>query len=110
MKEASEQFVDDYLMVSQNDQATYYDHIGIVASNGVGKGSEILREQFEEWASDLADREEKRGYEVGALFIRQLLIGWGADSFYKIAERFENEGDDISASLNSKENFKIWQA
>ncbi len=103
MTEASEQFVEDYLLVSQNVQEVYYDHIGIVASNGVGKGSEILRGQFEEWASDLADREEKRGYEVGALFIRQLLIGWGADSFYKIAERFQNEGQDISVALNSRE-------
>jgi hypothetical protein len=103
MTEASEQFVDDYLMVSQNVQDIYFDHIGIVASNGVGKGGEILRGQFEEWASDLADREEERGYEVGALFIRQLLIGWGADSFYKIAERFENEGQDVSVALNSRE-------
>jgi hypothetical protein len=103
MTEAREQFVDDYLMVSQNVQDVYYDHIGIVASNGVGKGGEILRGQFEEWASDLADREEKRGYEVGALFIRQLLIGWGADSFYKIAERFENEGQAVSVALNSRE-------
>jgi hypothetical protein len=110
MKEASEQFVDDYLMVSENCQEEYYEHMGLVSSNGVAKAGEIMRGQFEEWVSNLANQEEERGNEYGSLLIRQLLIGWGADSFYKIAERFENEADDISASLNSKENFKIWQA
>ncbi len=101
MKEASEQFVDDYLMVSENVQDVYFDHIGIVASNGVAKAGEIMRGQFEEWISNLANQEEERGNEYGSLLIRQLLIGWGADSFYKIAEHFKNEGDDISASLNA---------
>jgi hypothetical protein len=110
MTEASEQFVDDYLMVSQNCQEEYYEHMGLVSSYGVAKAGEIMRGQFEEWISNLANQEEERGNEYGSLLIRQLLIGWGADSFYKIAERFENEADDISASLNSKENFKIWQA
>jgi hypothetical protein len=110
MPEASEQFVEDYLMVSQNCQEEYYEHMGLVSSYGVAKAGEIMRGQFEEWISNLANQEEERGNEYGSLLIRQLLIGWGADSFYKIAERFENEADDISASLNSKENFKIWQA
>jgi hypothetical protein len=103
MPEASEQFVEDYLMVSENDQEAYYEHIGLVSSYGVTKAGEIMRGQFEEWISNLANQEEERGNEYGSLLIRQLLIGWGADSFYKIAERFENEGQAVSVALNSRE-------
>jgi len=60
-----------------------------VEREGVLRASEVIQEQFENWISQLADQEEERGNEYGSLLLKQLLIGWGSDSFYKIAKRFE---------------------
>jgi hypothetical protein len=93
MKEtdAREQFVEDFLLVSQNDSDTYFEYSRLVKFEGVLGASEAIKEQFEEWVSKLADDEDERGNEYGALLLRQLLIGWGSDCFYQIAKRFEVE-------------------
>jgi hypothetical protein len=89
--QAQEQFIEDFLLVSENDYDTYMDYTSLVARVGVMKASEQIENQFENWVSELADKEEERGNEYGALLLKQLLIGWGSDSFYKIAKRFEND-------------------
>lgn len=86
---AQEQFVEDFLLVSENDRDIYTEYTSLIEREGVLKASEIIQEQFENWISQLANQEEERGNEYGSLLIRQLLIGWGSDSFYKIAKRFE---------------------
>jgi hypothetical protein len=86
---AQEQFIEDFLLVSENDYDTYLDLTSTVKSEGVLKASEKIQEQFENWISQLADQEEEKQNVYGALLLRQLLIGWGGDSFYKIAKRFE---------------------
>ena len=86
---AQEQFIEDFLLVSENDYDTYLDLTSTVKSEGVLKASEKIQEQFENWITQLADQEEGRGNEYGSLLLKQLLIGWGSDSFYKIAKRFE---------------------
>jgi len=87
--QAQEQFIEDFLLVSENDYDTYLDLTSTVKSKGVLKASEMIQEQFENWISQLADQEEEKGNEYGSLLLKQLLIGWGSDSFYKIAKRFE---------------------
>ena len=89
--QAQAQFIEDFLLVSENTLETYTEYTSLVKSEGVLKASEIIQEQFENWISQLADQEEERGNEYGSLLIKQLLIGWGSDSFYKIAKRFEVE-------------------
>ena len=89
--QAQAQFVEDFLLVSENTLEIYTQYTALVKSRGVLKASEIIQEQFENWISQLADQEEERGNEYGSLLIKQLLIGWGSDSFYKIAKRFEVE-------------------
>jgi hypothetical protein len=87
--QAQAQFVEDFLLVSENTLETYTEYTALVKSKGVLKASEIIQEQFENWISQLADQEEERGNEYGSLLLRQLLIGWGSDSYYKIAKHFE---------------------
>lgn len=89
--QAQAQFIEDFLLVSENILETYTEYTALVKSKGVLKASEIIQEQFENWVSQLADQEEERGNEYGSLLIKQLLIGWGSDSYYKIAKRFEVE-------------------
>ena len=86
---AQEQFIEDFLLVSENDYDTYLDLTSTIKSEGVLKASEKIQEQFENWITQLADQEEVKGNEYGSLLLKQLLIGWGSDSFYKIAKRFE---------------------
>jgi hypothetical protein len=85
------QFVEDFLLVSQNDSDTYFEYSRLVKFEGVLGASEAIKEQFEGFVSKLADDEDERGNEYGALLLRQLLIGWGSDCFYQIAKRFEIE-------------------
>ena len=89
--QAQEQFVWDFLLVSENDYDTYMDYTSLVKSEGVAKSAEIIQEQFENWVSELAEQEEERGNAYGSLLLKQLLIGWGSDSFYKIAKNFAEE-------------------
>ena len=88
-KQAQEQFIEDFLLVSENDYQTYLDLTSTVKREGILKASEKIQSQFEDWITQLADKEEERGNEYGSLLLKQLLIGWGSDSFYKIAKRFE---------------------
>ena len=87
--QAQSQFVEDFLLVSENDYETYKNYTELVKKEGILKTSEKIQEQFENWISQLADQEEEKQNAYGALLLRQLLIGWGSDSFYKIAKRFE---------------------
>ena len=78
---AQEKFIEDFLLVSENDYDTYLDLTSTVKSEGVLKTSEKIQEQFENWISQIADQEEEKGNEYGSLLLKQLLIGWGSDSF-----------------------------
>ena len=86
---AREQFVQDFLLVSENDPDIYFDYSRLVRFEGVLGASEAMKEQFEEFVSNLADQENERGNEYGSLLLRQLLLGWGSDCFYQIAKRFD---------------------
>jgi hypothetical protein len=85
---ARQQFVDDFIMVAENDQETYYKYVNIIQDYGVMGGANKIQEDFENWISQLANDEDERGNEIGSLLLRQLLIGWGSDCFYQIAKRF----------------------
>ena len=87
--QAQAQFIEDFLLISENDYKTYLDLTSTVKRVGVLNTSEKIQAQFENWVSQLADQEEEKKNAYGALLLRQLLIGWGSDSFYKIAKRFE---------------------
>jgi len=89
--QAQEQFVEDFLLVSENDYDTFMDYTSLIKIKGVAKTAEIIQEQFENWVSELAEEQEEKKNAYGALLLRQLLIGWGSDSFFKIAQRFNQE-------------------
>lgn len=90
-QKAREQFVRDFLMVAENDHSTYLYAKKMVSKKGVLGASKKIQEDFEIWISQLAVDEKEKGNEFGSLLLRQLLIGWGADAFYQIAKRFEEE-------------------
>lgn len=90
-KTARDQFVEDFLLVAENDYEFYQQHREIYKFYGATHCAQVIQEEFERWIDSLAGEEEERSNEFGALLLRQLLIGWGDETFYKIAERFKSE-------------------
>lgn len=92
---AREQFVEDYLLVVDNDRDAYNEIMELVTKHE-GKVSAIsdqLREEFEEYISQVAEREREAGRQVGGDLIAQLLLGWGDSTFDKIARHFVEQGE-----------------
>lgn len=87
---AREQFVSDYLLVIDNDRDAFSETMELAERHGrnVPAISDQLREEFEEYISQVAEREREAGRVVGSLLISQLLIGFGSDAFDDIARYF----------------------
>jgi chorismate synthase len=89
MTTARDQFVEDFILVTDNDRDSYEGAKEIVLEKeSLTAISEEMQEQFEAYISQVADREEALGHEAGALLIRQMLIGWGNDAFDHIARHY----------------------
>jgi hypothetical protein len=91
---AREQFVQDYLLVTDNNQDAYKMHMKIARESGgsVSKMSDKLQESYELAISQTVDNLRQmsvfaRGY-ITADLISQLLLGWGSDVFDDIARHY----------------------
>ena len=97
MSIAKEQFVEDYLLVIDNDRYAYDETMELVAKHegSISAISDQLREEFEEYILQVAEREREAGRQVGGDLIAQLLLGWGDSTFDKIARHFveQTEGN-----------------
>jgi len=85
-----QQFVQDYTLVTDNDQEAYREALDIAreAGGSVVKASEKFKEQFEDYISQVVEREREQGNTTGADLISQMLIGYGSDSFDDIARHY----------------------
>ena len=88
--QATHQFAEDYILVTENDQDSYREILDMeeTKAGNMSGLSDRLREQFESYISEVAERERENGHEVGALLISQLLIGWGSGTFDQIAKHY----------------------
>ncbi len=92
---AREQFVQDVMMVLENDR-TAYEHIMNKAKRLIATGeeaptyklAEFLREYVENTIGFAVDPLHRDKGTVGALLIAQLCTGWGIDPFYDMAQDF----------------------
>jgi hypothetical protein len=93
---AKDQFVNDYTLVIDNDFTAWSEVMDIVRSKdrNLVVVSEQLREQFEQYVAEVADREEQLGNQVGALLIQQLLLNWGSDAFDVIARHYIGKDEE----------------
>ena len=87
---ATDQFVSDYTLVVDNDSDSYHEVIEMpeTLAGNVSGLSNKLKEQFETYISEVAEREREAGNEAGALLISQMLIGWGTHVFDRIARHY----------------------
>jgi hypothetical protein len=103
---ARDQFVSDFLLVVENDQAKYNEYRELVREEGLVRAGERIQNDFEGWIDSLATIELMGKNEVGSLLLRQLLSNWGFDAFYAIAERFE-EDEKFLDKIERQERNKI---
>jgi hypothetical protein len=86
---AIDQFVDDFTLVADNDQDIYSEIMEATKEyETVSALSDQLREDFESYVSQVAERERELGHTGEALLISQMLIGWGSDAFDRIARHY----------------------
>jgi hypothetical protein len=92
---AREQFIEDYLLVVDNDREAYSEIMELVEKHkgNISLISDQLREEFEEYISQVAEREREAGRQVGGDLITQMLFGWGDSTFDKIARHFVEQGE-----------------
>jgi hypothetical protein len=88
--QATHQFAEDYILVTENSAEAYREILDMeeTQAGNMSGLSDRLREQFEGYISEVAERERENGHEVGALLISQLLIGWGSGTFDQIAKHY----------------------
>ena len=87
---AREQFFNDYTLVVDNEREQFEDILGRenTRAGNVSGLSDELREEFETYISQVADRESEAGREVGSMLIREMLIGFGSAVFDDIARHY----------------------
>jgi len=87
---AREQFFNDYTLVVDNEREQFEDILGRknTRAGNVSGLSDELREEFETYISQVADRESEAGHEAGSMLIREMLIGFGSAVFDDIARHY----------------------
>ena len=87
---AREQFFNDYTLVVDNEKEEFENILGRenTRAGSVSGLSDELREEFETYISQVADRESEAGHEIGSMLIREMLIGFGSAVFDDIARHY----------------------
>lgn len=82
-----QQFVDDYMMVVQNDQEAWLHHESIAQQedNNVYGIADRLRDDFESSISNLLDKLDPSHVNYHVNIMREMLIGWGSTPYENIA-------------------------
>lgn len=95
MSTAQEKFVRDYLLVIDNDREAYKEVLEVVEKHDgeVFAISSELKEAFEEYISQVAEREREDGRQVGGDLIAQLLAEFGSEVFEEIARHYVKKGE-----------------
>jgi cell fate regulator YaaT (PSP1 superfamily) len=94
MSTAQEKFVRDYLLVLDNDKEAHSELMEVVRKHEgeVFAISSEIREAFQEYISQVAEREREDGRQVGGDLIAQLLAGFGSEVFEEIARHYVKKG------------------
>jgi len=91
---ASERFVEDYLLVMENDEQAYLALQDTVRqSDDINELVAALRMEWDELIDQLAtlaDNEWSEGSPAG-LLVRQIMGGWGDSEWFAIAKHLKGE-------------------
>lgn len=86
-KTGSQQFADDYILVLENDREGWDEATQEArrVNYNMPALSDSMREQFEALVSQVMENVEEDVTEFGSNLLKQILMGWGAGTFDKIA-------------------------
>ena len=94
MNTASEQFVQDYLMVMDNDEDAWRELQDTASQSAdINEFVQVLRTEWDEFVdqvASLADR-EWGNTSPAALLVRQIMGGWGDSEWFAIAKHYKKE-------------------
>jgi hypothetical protein len=84
----NQQFVDDYLMVVENDQEAWDDLIQMtrVYKGSVASISDVIKYDYETMVSTVIGTVKDELPSAAVNLLAQLLLGWGASEFDAIAK------------------------
>lgn len=105
---AREQFVEDFLLVAMNDQATYKELMAIVQKPRSINNDDysLLAKQLENWWSwkveEMMWATNKANKPTLSLFIGQFLHNWGIDTWQHIADYLCDKDDEIKQNEREK--------
>jgi hypothetical protein len=87
---ARQQFVADYLLVTDNNEAAYTLHIQLAheAGGSVSRMSDKVREMYEDAISAAVERERGISGHITADLIAQVMLDWGSAPFDDIARHY----------------------
>lgn len=95
MNTAREQFVEDYLLVADNDYEFYNSLKESAAElDSVPALSDKLREEYELLTEQICELVEANISDIAGLLVRQLLQGWGSSPFDEIARELLSRKDN----------------
>jgi len=84
--EPAKQFAQDFLLVVENDFVAWQDLSSFAKTHEVADIADYVRDSFEKLFSDIADMVEDKFHELGSSLLRQLLLTWGIEPFWIIAQ------------------------
>jgi len=85
----NQQFVDDYLLVVENDREAWDDIIQMARAENYNMPaiSDIIKEGYETMVSDVIGSVREELPEAAVNLLSQMLFGWGLAEFDAIARR-----------------------
>ncbi len=91
---ASDVFVNDYLLVMDNDEDAWRDLMSTAKqSEDINEFANVLRQEWDDYVSQVAGLAEREwGNDTPAtLLIRQIMGGWGDTEWFAIAKHYYRE-------------------
>lgn len=96
MTQPSQQFVDDYMVVVENDHYGWLWHIAIAKENNneVSALADVLRDEFEDFVLGTLLKVDAGHNDWRANVVREMLIGWGTQPYENIAREIISRLDE----------------
>lgn len=98
MNTASEQFVQDYLLVMDNDEDAWRGLVDTARQSAdINEFVSVLRTEWDDFVDQVAGLADREWGDVSpaSLLIRQIMGGWGETEFFAIAKTYYKQ--EVSA-------------
>lgn len=94
MTTAQEQFIEDFFLVADNTKEIYDELMKIVGE--YPRPTHELAERLETWWDWKIEKITRTMEDDPALFITQMMMNWGTDTWFKIASQLEETYEQTS--------------